>query len=152
VGEKWDKLKKCVMVADRIMVNYMSPWTVRANLDRIERKRDVVRFGRWALLRRPWRQVIRYAVSGCGSAAGYTSRIKRSVWQSEAALHTTVRRILKKRKTKKTEPVIVIRPAIRPPVSPRRKDSIPTGAVTIERFSKVLIANVATKVLAPDFA
>jgi hypothetical protein len=49
VGGEWDKPKKCVMVANRVMVNHMSPWTVRANLDRIERKRDTIQFGQWVL-------------------------------------------------------------------------------------------------------
>lgn len=47
--QEWDALKKCVVVADRVTINAASPRTARTNVVKVDRKKDVIRFGQWQI-------------------------------------------------------------------------------------------------------
>lgn len=49
VEREWNKLRSCVVVADRIVINPMSLRRVRKNIVKVDRKRDTIAFGHWRI-------------------------------------------------------------------------------------------------------
>ncbi|KAM0723657.1 hypothetical protein Q7P37_000645 [Cladosporium fusiforme] len=47
--EELKRLKRCVIVAERVAINAASPRTAHTNVVKVDRKKDVIRFGRWQI-------------------------------------------------------------------------------------------------------
>lgn len=49
VQEDWERLKNSITVTERIVINALPARIARANVVRVDRKRDVIRFGQWKI-------------------------------------------------------------------------------------------------------